>query len=53
MFAGTFTYKMETHLSNVTFSGAGTATVKIALDPDTGKWVSEAGKLSDPSITLQ
>lgn len=53
VFAGTFTYTLESTIQGATPSGTGTASVKAILNPDTGKWQSDSYQGQDPSLTLQ
>ena len=52
-FAGTFTYTADATVPDVTFGTDGTGSVKMYLDPDTGKWVVDNLELHEPTITLQ
>lgn len=53
VFAGTFTYRIDPIVPIVSFSGEGTAKVKMFLDPDTGRWSADNWeKQGDPRITL-
>lgn len=52
VFAGTFTYKIAPIVPIVSFSGEGTATVKLYLNPDNGRWTVDRWEQHDPSISL-
>jgi len=52
IFAGTFSYRLDTNLPGVSFGGPGSGTVKMYLDPDTGRWAFSEYMLSDPSVIL-
>lgn len=52
VFAGTFTYKIDPIIPIVSFSGEGTATVKLYIDPDNGRWTVDSWEQHDPGITL-
>jgi hypothetical protein len=53
VFAGTFTYTLESVIPGATPSGSGTASVKAILNPDTGRWQSDSYQGQDPSLTLE
>ncbi len=52
MFAGSYSYTMQPNVPWVSFSGSGTATMKMYLDPDNGKWTMLEAKYADPGIVL-
>lgn len=53
VFAGTLSFRIEPSLPTVSFSGEGSATIKVHLDPDRGSWVvDEYQQLKAPSLTL-
>ncbi len=52
VFAGTFTYRIEPIDPFVAFPGEGTATVKLYLDPDNGRWTVDNWEMQDPGINL-
>lgn len=52
VFAGTFTYRIDPIVPIVSFSGEGTATVKMYLNPDNGRWTVANWQQQDPRITL-
>lgn len=53
MFAGTFTYTLESTIPNAITSAVGTASVKMMLNPDTGRWETVEYQTQDPAIDLQ
>jgi hypothetical protein len=52
VFAGTFSYRIDPLVPIVSFSGEGTATVKMFLNPDDGQWTIDKWEEHDPSITI-
>lgn len=52
VFAGTFTYRIDPLVPIVSFPGEGTATVKLFLNPDNGRWTIDNWQKQDPSISL-
>lgn len=52
VFAGTFTYMVVSMVPIVSFSGEGTVTVKMYLDPDTGRWTKDNWEKDDKRISL-
>jgi len=52
VFAGTFTYRIDPIVPIVAFPGEGTATVKLYLNPDNGRWTIDNWQMQDPGITL-
>lgn len=52
VFAGTLTYKIDPIVPIVSFTGEGTANVKMYLDPDNGRWTIDSWKMQDPDINL-
>jgi hypothetical protein len=53
VFAGTFTYTLTSNIPGVLVYGAGTASIKMMLNPDTGHWETAEFSLQDPRIALQ
>ncbi len=53
MFAGTFTYTMTSVIPGVMVTGVGTGTIKMMLNPDTGKWQADGYQYQDPPLTLE
>jgi hypothetical protein len=53
MFAGTFTYTLESAIPNGVVAGEGTGSVKVMLNPDNGQWQVTEYQNQDPSISLQ
>jgi len=53
MFAGTFTYTLESAIPNGVVAGVGTGSVKVMLNPDNGQWQVTEYQNQDPSISLQ
>lgn len=53
VFAGTFTYSLESIIPGATSTGVGTASVKAVLNPDTGHWQADSYQGQDPPVTLQ
>jgi hypothetical protein len=47
VFAGTFDFRLMPLVPGITTQGGGTYSVKMLLDPDTGKWESTFQKTSD------
>ena len=52
VFAGSFTYKIESTTRLAAFPGEGTATVKLFRDPDNGRWTRMDWNMKDPTILL-
>jgi hypothetical protein len=52
VFAGTFSYRIHPIVPIVAFPGEGTATVKLYLNPDNGRWTVDNWQMQDPGITL-
>lgn len=53
VFAGTMSYKMDVVMPIGSYNGVGTASVRVTLNPDTGKWEVESFELHDPELTLK
>lgn len=53
VFAGTVAYSLQIVPPGVSASGAGSANVKLHLDPDNGQWTIDSMELHDPSLSLQ
>jgi hypothetical protein len=53
VFAGTMSYKMDVVMPIGSYNGDGTASVRVTLNPDTGKWEVESYELHDPELTLR
>jgi hypothetical protein len=53
IFAGTFSYTMQSTLPGVGFQGQGTGTVKLMHDPDNGQWSVVSYSLNDPEMALR
>jgi hypothetical protein len=53
VFAGTFNYTFTSSIPGVILYGYGTASVKVMLNPDTGKWENAGLTYTDPKIALQ
>ena len=52
VFAGTFSYTMKPLADGVQFSGDGTASVKMYLNPDNGQWTVMDFELHDPQLSV-
>lgn len=52
VFAGTLAYHMVPAFPGISFSGSGTASIKMYLDPDTGTWDVDSFYVHDPSMSL-
>lgn len=53
VYAATFSYALMTRLPGVSFSGPGTGSVKMYLNPDNGQWTTADYQQQDPTIALQ
>jgi hypothetical protein len=53
VFAGTMIYKMDVVIPIGSYNGDGTASVRVTLNPDTGKWEVESFELHDPELVLK
>lgn len=52
VFAGTFAYKMNPLVNGAVFTGEGTASVKMQLNPDNGQWTITDFEQHDPSLSF-
>lgn len=52
VFAGTFAYSMKSLVVGAVFSGEGTASVKMYLNPDNGQWTVTNFELHDPQLSF-
>lgn len=52
VFAGRLLYAMQPLLPGMSFTGQGSGSVKMVLNPDTGRWEVESFDLQDPRLML-
>jgi hypothetical protein len=52
VFAGTFAYSMKPLVDGAQFTGDGTASVKMYLNPDNGQWTIASFELHDPPLSI-
>jgi len=52
VFSGSFTYTINSTATDISFGSDGSASIKMFLDPDNGKWTIVDFPMHEPSITL-